>query len=149
MLLDLGFSVGSRRSRQRLQPGVSVDLAFGEGADESSNAVDDTQCRFDGQFGYLDTQPVDRQHRRHAGPRNIGDHLIQMSAKKTPPHQRSTTPSPKIQSPNRSAVRSTRTFFTSTGRHSGRRELRIVRNNLQLRTLSCSFEASMVFASSA
>jgi hypothetical protein len=37
---------------------------------------------FDGQFASRITQPVDRQHRRRAGPRNIGKFLIQMSRKK-------------------------------------------------------------------
>jgi len=73
---------GSRRSRQRYQPRV-VDLAFGD-VQQIVQCWDGYQCRSMASSLPGATQPVDRQHRGHAG------HDIQRSPRsrcraKTPP----------------------------------------------------------------
>ena len=87
MLFDLGLQ-GQQTIQTTIEPRV-VDLAFRD-VQQIVQRSGGIPVLFDGQFTSWITQPVDRQHGGHAGPRNIGKFLVQMFSKKllelqTPP----------------------------------------------------------------
>src|SRR5260370_7674335 len=100
MLLQFGLT-WQETIQAAIQPRV-VDLAFRD-VQQIVQRCGWIPVLFDGQFATGSTQPVDRQHYDYAGPRNIGDLLVQMSAKKLlqpqtlpslPPKLTNTKPTP-------------------------------------------------------
>ena len=137
MLLDLSLP-WQETIQTAIQPRV-VDLAFRD-MQQIVQCCGRIPVLLDGQFAAWSTQPVDRQHRCHAGPGNIGDLLVQMSGKKLLQPQLL----PQLQS-KIAIAKSARAFDANllhqdTGDTRVVGKLRIVRKQLQLRTLALLVE---------
>jgi len=127
-------------------PGSDTAIVRTLGDHRSHKHVDDIAiARVDGAVRYLEHTTVDRQHRGHAGPRNIGDLLSRCRAKNS-----SNPTASQLQS--KIAIVQTVAFVLhepsslAPGRHSGRREApHRFGNNFNCVLSPCSLKASMVF----